>query len=210
MGYICWTVLEVISESSWVVKSVVRRFLGRGDWLGVIFISDWGKNFIACQLVYVHSSLSVCVLADNRSAAVCVLRSPADLCSVLPVHSVLATSQSPNILCSNHTSPVSHSDKTLPTFTAFYSSLPWLPPFFIPVLGHLAFVFTYIPTHIFDLSTVVSCNESASCEIQLPFQTDKMFHRRPWSWSRLRLCVVSPGSLRCSAVRRRQTQACCG
>lgn len=90
-------------------------------------------------LVYVHSSLSVCGLGDNRSAVVCVLRSLADLCSVLPVCSGLATSQSPNILYPNHTFSMSHSDKTL---SILLLSLP--------------FIYLYIRSHCFSFPSLDS------------------------------------------------------
>lgn len=94
------------------------------------------KYFIPCHLVmYVHSSLSVCSSVDNRSAVVCVLRSLADLCSVLPLGSGLAASQSPNILYPNHTFSMYHSDKRHNFHCLLFISAFATIPSLMPVLG---------------------------------------------------------------------------
>lgn len=118
-------------------------------------------------------SLSVCGLVDNRSAVVCVLRSLADLCSVLPPCSGLAASQSPNILYLNHTFSIFTSDKQLHILEL---SLFLFMPTFAPSLCHSRswsivnimcsrhnYVFL-LSTHILGLKTVVGYNESASYE----------------------------------------------
>lgn len=132
------------------------------------------EDFISCLLVmYVYSSLSVCGLVDNRSAVVCVLRSQADLCSVLPLCSGLAASQSPNILNPNHTFSVSHSDKrlnilllSLPLIYLYIHSHSLSVPSLVNSQHHVQQRNYVCPhsMHIFGLKTVVGHNESASYE----------------------------------------------
>lgn len=153
--HLLWWFCRLLTENSQSTRFSNSGVFFKDDWFGDIFTSEWRKDFTACQWVmYVHSSLSVCSLLDNRSAVVCVLRSLADLCSVLPPCSGLAASQSPNILYSNHTFPMSHTDKRLniSTFSDLYLSLHLLPLSLIPVLGQQStacaagiIMFAYIP-----------------------------------------------------------------
>lgn len=171
--------------------------------------------------MYLHCSLSVCGLLDNRSALGCVLRSLADLCSVLPLCSGLAASQSPNILYPNHTFPMHRSDKRL---NIYLLSLPFiylcicshcLPSLVSPV-NTMCSRHNYVclhSTHIFGLKTVVGHNESASYEIN---------RHSVWQGVPVVALVMAVPSALCgvivpkvtpllsTAVTRRQTQTCCG
>lgn len=116
--------------------------------------------------MYVHDSLSVCGLVDNRSAVACVLRSLADLCSVLPLSSGLAASPSPNILYPNHTFWISSSvEDSIFRYFHYICSHSLLFPSLInshhQMLAAGIVMFAYIPPHIFDLKTVVGRYESA-------------------------------------------------
>lgn len=108
---------------------------------------------------YILSSLSVFGLVDNRSAVACVLRSPADLSSVLPPCSGLAALNPPQtsfIL----TTP----SPCCPHFSYFHCLLfiPTLIPSFLPHPWpvHKTTNSIYLnSTHIFDLINLVILNK---------------------------------------------------
>ena len=168
--------------------------------------------------MYVHGSLSVCGLVDNRSAVACVLRSLADLCSVLPPSSGLAASPSPNILYPNHTFWISSSvEDSIFRYFHYICSHSLLFPSLInshhQMLAAGIVMFAYIPPHIFDLKTVVGRYESAG------YQTnqDSVWQGMPVvdlvMAMLATLCgviVLKVSPLLSTAVTRRQTQTCCG
>lgn len=114
--------------------------------------------------LYKLSSLSVFGLLDNGGSVACVLRSLADLCSVLPLYSGLAAFKSPKHPFLTTPSPCS------PHFSYFHclfiKNPPSVPLLFL-ILGTVRKTTNSIylhSTHIFDLNNLVMLNKEPALQ----------------------------------------------